>query len=243
MGFANLDAFDRFDAREPTASRFVDEDFNRLWDASVLDGPRQGSELSRARALRPLVERADVLLDLHSMLWASEPLLLCGETEKGRALASGIGVPSLVVADHGHVSGRRLIDFGAFADPAASARAVLVEAGQHWTTPTVETTLACVAGLLRRLDMVDAHPALPPAGAAPRRVRFARATHAVTASTSAFTFVRPFRGGEVLPAAGTLIAHDGDAEIRTPYDDCLLVMPSLRPSRGHTAVRLARFET
>ena len=39
----------------------------------------------------------------------------------------------------------------------------------------------------------------------------------------------------------TLIAVYGAAEIRTPHDDCLLVMPSLRPSRGHTAVRLARF--
>jgi hypothetical protein len=38
-----------------------------------------------------------------------------------------------------------------------------------------------------------------------------------------------------------VIAHDGDQPIRTPHDDCLLVMPSLRPSRGHTAVRLARF--
>ena len=38
-----------------------------------------------------------------------------------------------------------------------------------------------------------------------------------------------------------LIALDGETEIRTPYDNCLLVMPSLRPSRGHTAVRLARF--
>jgi hypothetical protein len=34
---------------------------------------------------------------------------------------------------------------------------------------------------------------------------------------------------------------DGSTEIRTPYDDCLLVMPSLRPGRGHTAVRLAKF--
>ena len=39
----------------------------------------------------------------------------------------------------------------------------------------------------------------------------------------------------------TLIATDGTLEIRTPHDECLLVMPSLRPSRGHTAVRLARF--
>ena len=40
----------------------------------------------------------------------------------------------------------------------------------------------------------------------------------------------------------TLIAMDGETEIRTPHDNCLLVMPSLRPSRGHTAVRLGRFE-
>ncbi len=64
---------------------------------------------------------------------------------------------------------------------------------------------------------------------------------AVTASTSDFAFVRAFRGGQVIRARNTLIALDGTAEIRTPHDDCMLVMPSLRPSRGHTAVRLARF--
>ncbi len=62
----------------------------------------------------------------------------------------------------------------------------------------------------------------------------------VTAKTNRFTFTRPFRGGEVVARAGTIIAHDGETEITTPFDDCLLVMPSLRPSRGHTAVRLAR---
>ncbi len=184
MGFANLAAFDRFDPREPTASRFVEEDLNRLWDPAVLDGPRLSNELSRARQIRPVIERADVLLDLHSMLWASEPLLLSGETEKGRALAASIGVPDLVVADRGHVSGRRLIDYGGFADPAAPACAVLVEAGQHWTRQTVEVTLACVAGLLRRLDMADVHPDFPPAPSLPTKAeRFARVTHAVTAST------------------------------------------------------------
>ena len=63
----------------------------------------------------------------------------------------------------------------------------------------------------------------------------------VTAATSAFVFVQPYRGGDIIARRNTLIALDGDTEIRTPYDDCLLVMPSLRPSRGHTAVRLARF--
>lgn len=238
LGFANLAAFERFDPAHPTASRFVDEDLNRLWDTALLDGPRESSELARARALRPLIDTVDVLLDLHSMLWASEPLLLCGETQKGRALAQAIGTPSLVVADGGHVSGRRLIDYGHFAAHQAAPAAVLVEAGQHWEEATVATTHAAVAGLLRHLRMVS-WPEAPPAHAAPR---FARVTQAVTASTASFAFTRPFRGGEVVAEADTLIALDGDVQVRTPHDQCLLVMPSLRPSRGHTAVRLARFE-
>jgi hypothetical protein len=44
----------------------------------------------------------------------------------------------------------------------------------------------------------------------------------------------------VIPRAGTLIARDGEAEIHTPHDDCMLVMPSPRVMRGHVAVRLAR---
>ena len=63
----------------------------------------------------------------------------------------------------------------------------------------------------------------------------------MTASTSNFAFVQPYRGGEVIARRNTLIALDGETGIRTPYDDCLLIMPSLRPSRGHTAVRLAQF--
>ena len=47
LSFANVAAFQRFDARVPDASRFVDEDFNRLWDVATLDGPRQSAELSR----------------------------------------------------------------------------------------------------------------------------------------------------------------------------------------------------
>ncbi len=87
FGFVNLEAFQRFDPRQPTASRFVDEDINRVWDVDVLDGPRHSIELERAREIRPLLDTVDVLIDLHSMLWPSEPVTLCGETEKGKRLA------------------------------------------------------------------------------------------------------------------------------------------------------------
>lgn len=239
LGFVNLAAFARFDPQHPTLARFVDEDMNRVWDPALLDGPRHSAELDRARRIRPIVESADVLLDLHSMLWPSDPLILCGETEKGRRLAAAIGVPELVVSDRGHVGGRRVIDHPRFADPGSTPVAILVEAGQHWTPDTVATMRATVDGLLTALDLMPAAP--DGVGCGRARPRFAQVTVTVTAASAAFSFVQPFRGGAVIARRNTLIALDGAAEIRTPYDDCLLVMPSLRPSRGHTAVRLARF--
>jgi len=241
FGFANLAAFARFDARQPTASRFVDEDMNRLWEDAVLDGPRRSSELQRAREMRPLIETVDVLLDLHSMLWPSDPLILCGASAKGRELAQGIGVPALTVADRGHASGPRLIDYRPFVEPGTTRAAVLVESGQHWEAEAEETTRHCVGGLLRHLGMIGAFPALPPPPVR-GKPRYAVVTDVIMATSARFAFVQPFRGGEVVPRANTLLALDGPTEIRTPYDDCLLIMPSLRPSRGHTAVRLARFD-
>jgi hypothetical protein len=37
-----------------------------------------------------------------------------------------------------------------------------------------------------------------------------------------------------------LLARDGGAEIHTPYDECVLIMPTRRPKKGETAVRLGR---
>jgi hypothetical protein len=239
FGFVNLAAYERFDPRQPTASRFVDEDINRVWDAATLDSQRRSIELDRARTIRPLIDTVDVLLDLHSMLWPSDPLILCGTSPKGKALAFGIGSPELIVADQGHVSGLRLIDYPRFADAATPCAASLIEAGQHWDAATVDTMLASVTGLLRHLKLVTRHPALPAPPPVPQR--FAQVTMAVTASTSNFAFVQSYRGGDVIARRNTLIALDGETEIRTPHDNCLLIMPSLRPSRGHTAVRLAQF--
>ena len=240
LGFANLAAFTAFDPANPTASRFLDEDMNRVWDPALLEGPRHSAELARAREIRPAVEAADVVLDLHSMLWPSDPLILCGAAPRGRALAQAVGAPPLAVADRGHTTGPRLIDLPRFARPDGNATALLVESGQHWDPASVDMAAASIAGLLRHLGLLRSHPALP-AAPAPNPGRVAEVTQVVTAATGSFAFVRAFRGGEVIPRRNTLIALDGTEEIRTPHDNCLLVMPSLRPSRGHTAVRLARF--
>jgi predicted deacylase len=241
FAFVNLAAFNRFNPQRPTASRFLDEDLNRVWDTAILDGPRHSLELDRAREIRPFIDTVDVLLDLHSMLWPSEALILSGVATKGRSLSQAIGTPALVVADHGHVNGRRLIDYPRFSSTGTSPVACLVEAGQHWEETTVEIMLESVAGLLRHFQVVDFDTPLLPLVRA-RSPRFAIVTAAVTAMTSNFVFMQAYRGGDIIAQRNTLIATDGETEIRTPHDDCLLVMPALWPSRGHTAVRLARFE-
>lgn len=234
LTFANLAAFDRFDAEDPTASRFIDEDMNRVWAPATLSGPRRSTELDRARALLPVIAAADVLLDLHSMLWPSDPLVLSGAGQAAQALGVALGSPAVVVADEGHAAGLRMIDHPHFTE---GARALLVEAGPHWEAETEAQMALTVQRLMCTLGL--AAPAPAPETWSPGRL--ARVTQTVTAQTSAFAFLRGYRGGEIVPRRNTLIALDGEAELRTPHDDCLLVMPSPRVMRGHTAVRLARF--
>src|SRR5690606_4088204 len=77
LAFCNLDAFDSFDAQAHDASRFADEDLNRVWTESELADPTT-RERRRALDLKPWVVQADYLLDLHSMHEPSPPLLVTG---------------------------------------------------------------------------------------------------------------------------------------------------------------------
>lgn len=240
--FANVAAYATFDRADPYASRCLDEDFNRLWSADVLDGPRDSAELQRARELRPVYEACDALLDLHSMTDPCPPLALCGRQAKGLALARAIGVPAHVVIDHGHAAGTRLRDY-AFFDVAGDPRnALLVECGQHWERAAPELARQVTLRFLRHFDMtdaafVDAHLSRerPPPQTA------IEVTDAVTIESDDFAFAFPLRGLAVVERRATLLARDGDREIVTPYDDCVLIMPTRRPRRGETAVRLGRF--
>jgi predicted deacylase len=66
LAFCNLAAFDRFDAADHDASRFVEQDMNRQWSDARMDAA-DTLERRRAAQLRPFVREADWLLDLHSM--------------------------------------------------------------------------------------------------------------------------------------------------------------------------------
>src|SRR5205807_6060465 len=138
LAFDNIAAYRSFDSRVPTASRYVDEDFNRLWSAATLDGPRQSVELTRARALRPIVDAADFLLDIHSMQYATAPLMLAGTLDKSLALARRVGIPELIMRDAGHAAGPRMRDYGGVCGPAAAKNALLIQARQQLERPAAQ---------------------------------------------------------------------------------------------------------
>lgn len=240
--FANAAAYQTFDAGDPFAARCLDEDFNRLWDAEVLDGTRTSRELTRARELRPFYDRTDFLLDLHSMTDPCPALALSGSRQKGLDLARAVGMPQYVVIDAGHQAGRRLRDYIQFDDPLDPRNALLVECGQHWEAASPIVAQQVMLRFLQHFGMldrafIDAHVDtgdLPPQ-------RTIAITDVVTIETNAFAFAGPVTGMMSIARRGTLIARDGEREIRTPHDECVLIMPTRRPRKGETAVRLGRY--
>ena len=243
LSFANLAAFGNFDPVRPIGSRYVDEDFNRVWDPATLDGPRDSVELRRARALRPLIDRADFLLDIHSMQHKTVPLMMTGMLGRSVELARKVGIPELLVRDEGHSAGRRMRDYAGFGEESSPRTALLIECGQHWektsATVAIDTMLRFLAalGTIPR-STAERHLSLDP----PPRQRVITVTNAVTITAESFRFAGPYVGLEVLPKKGTVLGWNGDQPVETPYDDCVLIMPSRRLLRGQTAVRLGRYE-
>jgi len=241
LGFMNIAAFEAFDPSNPNASRWAEEDFNRVWAEGVLNGERDSIELRRARQVRPHLDTVDYLLDIHSMQHKAPPLMMSGNHRKGRDLAAMVGVPERVVADAGHAAGKRMRDYSRFDDPSAAAAALLIECGQHWEAETVPLAKLATARFLVGLGVADPD-LLAELGAPDGEQQYFRVTDVVTIETDEFEFAQQFTGGEILPKAGTPLGTDGEKSIVTPYEDCMLVMPTKRLWKGQTAVRLARRE-
>ncbi|WP_250517308.1 M14 family metallopeptidase [Caballeronia sp. INDeC2] len=245
LAFANVDAYARFDANKPDASRFVDQDFNRVWTAQALDDTsRDSSELRRARAMRPVIDTVDLLLDLHSMHEKSKPLIVAGPLEKGIELSAKLGTPATVICDEGHPEGRRMRDYEGFGEPSSGKNALLIECGQHWEAAAVTVARDVTARFLVLSGVIDKDDV--PAGwiqPSPREMLVVRVTEPVVAKSMDFRFADDYTGLEVFPDAGSVIGWSEGEAVKTPYDDCMLVMPSLRQLRpGVTVVRLGKIE-
>jgi predicted deacylase len=245
LAFCNLAAFDRFDPSNHDASRFVDEDLNRQWSDDRLAAGGT-VERRRARELAPFVQSADWLLDLHSMHERSAPLCLTGLSWQNVQLGLRMKTPAHIVIDAGHKDGVRMRDYGPFAASAVdhtSNRSLLVECGFHTEPESRLVAQDQCARILQLAGVTDAYEPFLNAWKMPDAASqtILKVTGGVVASTSGFRFSAPYTGLETIKAAGTVIGWDDGFEVTTPYDDCVLVMPSIRQARaGVTVVRFAR---
>src|SRR3954451_260249 len=204
LAFNNIDAYHSFDPRTPFKSRMIDEDFNRTWGR--LHQPANTAQTRRRQVVPPFVERADLLLDLHSMHDDGVPLMLAGPLAKGVELAKKVGSPVDIIADAGHAAGMRMRDYGGFGDPKAPKNALLIETGQHWRASSVTVAKDVTARFLSVSGIVE--PADLPADwkqPTPAQQRVVEVTHAIATKRGNFTPVRHFEGQEIIAEAGTVL--------------------------------------
>ncbi len=236
--FHNWRAHARWNPAEPNRAFYIDRDLNRVWDRALLDSDAQADELARARELRGWVETVDHLLDLHSTQQPSPPFALAGRHPRNLAFARAVGFPRIVIEDMPHAAGKRLRDWPRFEEPGSHATALVVECGQHWVASSIAHARQAAAAFLEHLGMAPRSLE----GIAPARgtVAVIETTGSVTATTDACELLASWPDLAMVPQGGTLLGHDGAAEIRTPHDDAVLILPTRRPRRGLTAVRFGR---
>jgi len=246
--FGNLAAFARWDPSNPEASRYVDEDFNRIWADDYLHSSKVSVELERGRLIQPFVDASDFVLDIHSMREPCAALMVCGTTGKGAdksvAMSQRMGVPKYLMYDTGHPAGLRMIERGEFADPHSPKVALLIECGQHWEQASADVAKETLLRFLRETGTLSAAtvaPHLNPALVCPDH-QVIEVTEAVVAKSLEFRFEKPYCGLEVIPKKGDPIAYNGDEVVRAPYDNTVLIMPAVAKQWkiGTTMVRFGR---
>ncbi len=235
VSFANMEAYNAFDIDNPYENRQLVHNLNRIWSAEWLDGSEQSPELRRARELRPVLDAADYVLDIHSTRAPVQPFWVYPEMDRNTALAAAVGAPAVqLVMPAGRFPGTGVLNYGRHGDPASdSGGALVVECGQHFAQSAALLATDVTLRFLAHLGLIDA-PAnsAPAAPAQPFRLL---EVHMVKSED--FTFTRPLLGFEVFNK-GELIAINAGEEIRSPCDNCTIFMPTRMPIVGREAVYL-----
>ena len=236
VSFANVAAYESFDTARPFDSRQLVHNLNRIWSAEWLDGPQDSPELRRARGLRAVVAAADHVLDIHSTSQPVQPFWVYPKFERNGVAALAIGQPAVhLVMPQGLGSGTPLIQHGRLGSAGGTGVAMVAECGQHFLRASSDLATEVALDFLAHFGLVERAP--PVEARAPQQRFELLQTCMVTHDD--FRFARPLIGFETF-AAGELVATQGADEIRSPCDDCTVLMPTREPIVGREAVYLAR---
>jgi predicted deacylase len=236
VSFANVAAYETFDAADPFKSRQLAHNLNRIWSAEELDGVADSPELQRAREMRPAIAAADHILDIHSTAQDVIPFWVYPAYERNAEVAVAIGRPDVhLVMPSGLGSGTPLIQHGRHGQAHGDGCAMVVECGQHFLQSSADLATHVALDFLAHFGLIDQDPARPAPG--PQRRFQLLETHVI--KTPQFRFARPVVGFEVF-RKGELVYTDGPDEVRAPVDDCTIFMPSREATVGKEAVYLTR---
>ncbi|WP_447746954.1 succinylglutamate desuccinylase [Variovorax boronicumulans] len=232
VSFANVEAYEAFDIDRPYENRQLVHNLNRIWSPELLDGTGDSPELRRARELRPVLDAADYVLDIHSTRAPVQPFWVYPEFERNAGLAQAVGGPAVhLVMPVGAAPGTGVTAYGRHGEPGIDGGAVVVECGQHFAQSAADLATDVSLRFLAHLGLVDPVPRVPVAA---RRFRLLE-VHMVTSDD--FAFVRPVLGFETFDQ-GELIAVQAGREIRSPCDGCTIFMPTRAPVIGREGVYL-----
>ncbi|HRW74079.1 succinylglutamate desuccinylase/aspartoacylase family protein [Ottowia sp.] len=238
VSFAHVEAYEAFKQHDPYANRQIVHNLNRIWSDEWLDGPHDSPELRRAREMRPVVQAADHILDIHSTSHAVKPFWVYPDFERNRQAAVAVGARGHVnihmVMPSGLGSGTPLIQHGRHGERDSDAGVALVaECGQHFARSSSVVATEVALDFLAHFGLIAPRTPVPPQ---PQR-RF-RLLQTCMVHTDEFRFTRPLVGYETF-ARGELIATDGPGrEIVSPCEDCTVMMPARVPIVGREAVYL-----
>ncbi len=249
VSFAHVEAYNAFDPAQPYENRQLVHNLNRIWSDEMLDGTDDSPELRRAREMRPAVEAADHILDIHSTSQAVEPFWVYPAFDRNAEVAMAVGAhgkPTVhLVMPRGLGSGTPLIQHGRHGlniAPVDGARvagcALVAECGQHFSQAAADVAVDVTMNFLAHFGLIAAKDERAPAGTRAPQRRY-ELLQTLMVETPDFAFARPVIGFESF-AKGELIATDGPREIRAPCDDCTVLMPTRAPIVGREAVYLAK---
>lgn len=242
LGFMNVEAYLAFDPNNPNRTRWVDEDFNRLWGPGILDdfSRLKTSEFERARIVRPIINDADFLLDIHSMQKPCVPLMMAGMKAKGLTFAKLVGMNIATISDSGHKEGMRMRDFSGFSDPDSKKNALLVECGQHWEKSSETIAIETAIRFIKSAGIMNGEFGMEYLSNSKNddQISFYKVGEIITIKTKKFKFSKDWQGFDNLDK-GTIIAYDDEEPIYAPFEKTILIMPTKRLLVGKTAVRLA----
>ncbi|CAH1668309.1 M14 family metallopeptidase [Chelatococcus asaccharovorans] len=241
LAICNVAAHAATNGVDPYGTRFIEDDFNRLWDDAILDSDRRSVELDRARQLRPLIASADVLLDLHATPYEATPYFVLKPGSRAAALADRIGQPhTRFVFNTGSVHSPTLTNYKQFSDPAGTAVGLTVECGLFFARSSADVALSTIGKLLAIHGLISEETA-----ASLSVWRDPSARRLITVEETQMVQTADVRllscpGDFVAYTKGEIAAFDGEAPIRAPFDGAVPLWVKQTFVAGDTAFMWAR---